>query len=159
MSKRKILWAPWRKNYITSGETSKECVFCMKASSDKDRENLVIHRGKEVFALLNLYPYNNGHVLIVPYKHTSDPMQISPEEYAELLSIMKKLIEIIKDKMNPEGFNMGMNIGKAGGAGIEDHIHMHLLPRWKGDTNFMSVTGGARVMSESLESVYEKLKF
>jgi len=159
MSKRKILWAPWRRKYITGEDSSRACIFCSKSSSDNDRDNLIIHRGKTAFALLNLYPYNNGHILIAPYRHTGDPTLITAEEYSEMLSIINRLIIKMRDKMNPEGFNMGMNIGRAAGAGIEDHIHMHLIPRWNGDTNFMPVTGEVKVISESLESVYEKLKF
>lgn len=158
MNKKNIIWAPWRKKYITGETEPEECIFCSKAASNKDRENYLILRGKTSFAMLNLYPYNNGHILIAPYRHTGDPLSLTPEESLEIFDILKIYIKIINEKMRPEGFNMGMNIGRSAGAGIEDHIHMHLLPRWTGDTNFMPAFGGAKVISESLDSVYDKLK-
>ncbi|MBN2407044.1 MAG: HIT domain-containing protein [Elusimicrobia bacterium] len=157
MKKKKILWAPWRVSYITDPD-GKGCIFCSKAKSRKDRENYILHRGKKAYALLNIYPYNNGHVMVAPYEHTGDLAELESGAFREMHEIVRELVKRLKKEMKPHGFNVGMNIGRTAGAGFYEHLHMHIVPRWNGDTNFMPVIGGQDVISEALESVYEKLK-
>ena len=151
------LWAPWRMDYI---RTPKEdgCIFCKKRQSTKDRENLLLFRGEESFVLMNLYPYSNGHLMISPYKHTSDTNDISEIGNQEIMFLANKSMNIIKKIMGADGFNMGANLGKAAGAGIEEHIHYHIVPRWIGDTNFMPVAGNTKVMVEGLQETWDSIK-
>lgn len=151
------LWAPWRMDYI---RTPKEdgCVFCKKHQSTKDRENLLLFRGEESFVLMNLYPYSNGHLMISPYKHTSNTNDISEIGNQEIMSLTNKSMEIIKNIMGADGFNIGANLGKAAGAGIEEHLHFHIVPRWIGDTNFMPVLGNTKVMVEGLQETWDSMK-
>ena len=151
------LWAPWRMDYI---RTPKEdgCVFCKKHQSTKDRENLLLFRGEESFVLMNLYPYSNGHLMISPYKHTSNTNDISEIGNQEIMSLTNKSMEIIKNIMGADGFNIGANLGKAAGAGIEEHLHFHIVPRWIGDTNFMPVVGNTKVMVEGLQETWDSMK-
>jgi ATP adenylyltransferase len=151
------LWAPWRMDYI---RTPKEdgCIFCKKHQSTKDRENLLLFRGEESFVLMNLYPYSNGHLMISPYKHTSDTNDISEIGNQEIMFLANKSMNIIKKIMGADGFNMGANLGKAAGAGIEEHIHYHIVPRWIGDTNFMPVAGNTKVMVEGLQETWDSIK-
>ncbi|MFC2061124.1 HIT domain-containing protein [Elusimicrobiota bacterium] len=154
---KEILWAPWRVKYITRCDDM-ECIFCEKPELSKDSENYILHRGEKAFALLNIYPYNNGHLMIAPYKHTGDISELSAEEWAEMMELVSIFTEKIKKEMQAQGFNIGMNVGRIAGAGFCDHLHMHVVPRWGGDTNFMPVIGDQKVISESLDSVYNKLK-
>ena len=151
------LWAPWRIDYI---RTPKEegCVFCKKSGSDKDRDNLLLFRGEEFFILMNLYPYTNGHIMISPYSHTSEMNDFSIEGNQELMTLTNQSMEILKESIGAEGFNFGANLGKAGGAGIEEHIHYHIVPRWAGDTNFMPVIGNSKVIVEGLWESWDNLK-
>ena len=151
------LWAPWRMDYI---RTPKEdgCVFCKKHQSTKDRENLLLFRGEESFVLMNLYPYSNGHLMISPYKHISNTNDISAIGNQEIMSLTNKSMEIIKNIMGADGFNIGANLGKAAGAGIEEHLHFHIVPRWIGDTNFMPVLGNTKVMVEGLQETWDSMK-
>ena len=151
------LWAPWRMDYI---RTPKEdgCVFCKKHQSTKDRENLLLFRGEESFVLMNLYPYSNGHLMISPYKHTSNTNDISSIGNQEIMFLTNKSMEIIKNIMGADGFNIGANLGKAAGAGIEEHLHFHIVPRWIGDTNFMPVLGNTKVMVEGLQETWDSMK-
>ena len=151
------LWAPWRMDYI---RTPKEdgCVFCKKHQSTKDRENLLLFRGEESFVLMNLYPYSNGHLMISPYKHTSNTNDISSIGNQEIMFLTNKSMEIIKNTMGADGFNIGANLGKAAGAGIEEHLHFHIVPRWIGDTNFMPVVGNTKVMVEGLQETWDSMK-
>ena len=151
------LWAPWRMDYI---RTPKEdgCVFCKKHQSTKDRENLLLFRGEESFVLMNLYPYSNGHLMISPYKHISNTNDISAIGNQEIMSLTNKSMEIIKNIMGADGFNIGANLGKAAGAGIEEHLHFHIVPRWIGDTNFMPVVGNTKVMVEGLQETWDSMK-
>ena len=151
------LWAPWRMDYI---RTPKEdgCVFCKKHQSTKDRENLLLFRGEESFVLMNLYPYSNGHLMISPYKHTSNTNDISEIGNQEIMSLTNKSMEIIKNIMGADGFNIGANLGKAAGAGIEEHLHFHIVPRWIGDTNFMPVVGNTKVIVEGLQETWDSMK-
>ncbi len=151
------LWATWRMPYITKVEAVKGCIFCDKPKEDKDRENLILHRGESCFTIMNLYPYNNGHIMIIPYRHVSDITLLSSAETGEMMDLLKFFVSVIKKVMNPEAFNSGINMGRPAGAGIADHLHMHLVPRWTGDTNFMPVLGDTRVISEHISDTYDKL--
>ena len=154
------LWSPWRSKYIASGVDSQKegCIFCdIAASPDADASNFVLHRGQHAFALLNLYPYITGHLMIVPYLHTSEFDSVPKEITDEMMDLAKRSQTALRDVYSPSGFNMGMNLGSAAGAGIADHIHIHLLPRWSGDTNFMTTVGDSRVIPEALDVTYSRL--
>ena len=151
------LWAPWRIDYIRTPK-EKGCIFCNKSHDKDDRENLVLYRGNESFVLMNLYPYSNGHLMISPYQHTSDTNDISSRGNEEIMWLGDRSMNILKDAMNAEGFNFGANLGKAGGAGIEEHLHYHIVPRWSGDTNFMPVVGNTKVLVEGLRESWDNLK-
>jgi len=152
-----ILWAPWRIGYVTAPE-AEGCIFCNKAASSEDEKNFILYRGEYAFALLNIYPYNNGHLMIAPYTHTGNLTDIEPGILHEMQDTVQRFVSKITDEMQPQGFNIGMNLGRTAGAGIEDHLHIHVVPRWNGDTNFMPVIGDQKVLSESLESAYSRLK-
>ncbi len=151
------LWATWRMAYITGEYKNTDCVFCNAPKNTKDEEVLILHRGCHCFIIMNLFPYNNGHVMVIPYRHTSDVTTLTDEESLEMMKFTRLIIKVMKNTLNPEGFNIGMNVGRSGGAGIADHLHMHIVPRWTGDTNFMPVVGETRVLSEHLEATYKKL--
>ncbi len=160
MSDKKVterLWTPWRMEYILDNSKPSGCVFCSKPKEDDDRANLVLHKGKRSFVIMNRYPYNNGHLLVTPYAHVGEMEDLSAEELCEMTMEMQRSIGILKKTMNPDGFNIGMNLGKAAGSGIDDHIHLHIVPRWNGDTNFMPVLSDVRVMPEHLDDTYMKL--
>ena len=157
----KHLWAPWRMEYIRRKKQSdkKGCVFCNKSKEKhNDKDNLVLFRGKESFVLMNLYPYNNGHLMVTPYKHVNSIQLLSQSCMNEIMKLSDRSMRIIKKTLKSEGFNFGANIGKAGGAGIEDHIHFHIVPRWIGDTNFMPVIGQTKVMVGGLTETYDELQ-
>lgn len=154
---RETLWAPWRIEYVLQ-EQSEECIFCSKASPDiDDREALVVSRGQHSFVIMNLYPYNNAHLMVSPYQHTADLSDIPDETHLEMVHFVEQWIQVLKASMNPEGYNIGANFGKVAGAGVEDHYHLHIVPRWSGDTNFMPVLGHTKVLVEGLEETWEKL--
>lgn len=153
------IFAPWRSEYILSSDKKEEgCIFCDFPKENKDEENLIIHRGKLCFVIMNRYPYNAGHLMVIPYRHLHDFTKLTREEVAELMQTAQKAVEVLTKVMSPHGFNLGMNIGKVAGAGIDRHLHLHIVPRWNGDTNFMPVVGDTRVVSEALESAYRRLK-
>jgi len=152
-----ILWAPWRIDYILSDKHN-GCLFCDKPKEDNDEDNLILLRKDTCLVMMNRYPYNNGHLLIAPYRHISSIEGLTVEEMTGLMVTIKECMELLRRVMNPEGFNIGMNIGKVAGAGIADHCHFHIVPRWNGDTNFMPVLADARVMPEHLRVTYKKLK-
>ena len=155
------LWSPWRARYIASGVDSygEGCVFCRMASeTEHDETNFILHRAQHGFIVLNLYPYITGHMLIVPYLHTSEFDSVPKEITDELMDLAKRAQTALREVYSPVGFNMGMNLGSAAGAGIADHIHIHLLPRWSGDTNFMTTVGDSRVLPEDLATSYSKLR-
>ena len=155
------LWSPWRSKYIASGVDSQaeSCVLCRIAGNpDEDESNYVLHRGQHAFVLLNLYPYITGHLMIVPYQHTSEFDSVEKEITDEMMDLAKRSQTALREVYSPSGFNMGMNLGSAAGAGIADHIHIHLLPRWTGDTNFMTTVGESRVIPEALAVTYQRLK-
>ncbi|HSC35935.1 MAG TPA: HIT domain-containing protein [Thermodesulfobacteriota bacterium] len=151
----KVLWAPWRLKYIT-GDKEEGCIFCKKPKEGNDKDNLILYTGETSFIIMNRYPYSNGHLMTVPYKHTNNFSDLTPNERLELMDLTAKCLDILQ-VIKPEGFNIGMNLGRTGGAGIDDHLHFHIVPRWSGDTNFMPVIGDIRVMPEYLEDTYETL--
>ncbi len=152
------VWAPWRMEYVGSGKTAGEqkCFLCVEPKDDN--ESLVIGRRGNAFAIMNRFPYTNGHIMIVPVKHTGRIEDLSDEESLDLMRLVRIMVPIYKEAFNVDGLNVGMNIGRAAGAGLEEHIHIHMVPRWFGDTNFMPVLGETRVISEHLLSSYETLK-
>jgi ATP adenylyltransferase len=153
------LWTPWRYQYVTGGETpsSGECVFCAAARGENDRESLVVHRAQRNFIILNRFPYTNGHVMVVPIEHVSTLTSLADETLVEMMRLARDAEKHLRELYRPDGLNVGLNIGRSAGAGIADHIHMHLLPRWIGDTNFMTVSGETRVLPETLDVTWEKL--
>lgn len=151
------IWAPWRTIYIGKDHGS-ACIFCEKLDSDNDMENYVIRRANKTFSLLNLYPYNNGHLLIAPQRHVGDICELDHEELFELFTETQSMTALLRTALNPEGFNIGINLGKVAGAGVPGHLHIHIVPRWGGDTNFMPVLGDVRVISEGLDLTFKKLK-
>ena len=156
MNKEK-LWAPWRISYITGEKKDEGCIFCTKPKQDNDKENLILYRGNYSFVIMNLFPYNNGHLMVVPYRHLSAFEDFTDDEMLEIMKNSAMMIKVLKAVMKPEGFNTGFNIGKCSGAGIDDHLHFHIVPRWTGDTNFMPVIGETKVISEHIEETYDKL--
>ena len=153
----KTMWAPWRVEYIRM-EKPKECILCLKHREQKDPEHYVLYRSKLNFAMLNLFPYNPGHIMVSPYRHVQNLEDLTDEELLDNLSLVKKCTKALKEAFHPEGFNAGMNLGKVAGAGVEGHVHMHIVPRWNGDTNFMPILADVKVISEGLGETYRKLK-
>jgi len=151
------LWAPWRMEYILQEKPS-GCIFCDKPKQDRDRENLSRHRGAGCFVIMNFYPYNNGHLMIVPYRHIADLAALTAAEQSEMMTLLGRCTTILTQQMRPHGFNIGMNLGRTAGAGIDDHLHFHIVPRWNGDTNFMPVTGHTKVLSQGLQESWDSLK-
>jgi ATP adenylyltransferase len=150
------LWTPWRMQYVTSGKPG-GCFLCEKAREAQDRENLIVYRGAKAFICLNLYPYNNGHIMVSPYEHAGSLELLDDATQAELMALVSLAIRLLRQTMQPGGFNIGINIGKAAGAGLDDHVHIHVVPRWEGDTNFMTTVGETRVLPELLERTLDKL--
>ena len=153
------LWAPWRETYISKLTTrQKTCVFCRIMAGKKDQQQLVFLRKPHAFALLNLYPYSNGHCLVVSNRHVGDISKLPDGEYIALMDLLKETKDLLQKVFKPQGFNVGINIGRVAGAGITGHVHVHIVTRWKGDHNFMPVTASTRVISQSLSVIYKKLK-
>jgi ATP adenylyltransferase len=153
------LWTPWRSVYMKEKKDKARCIFCDAAADPKaDEQTLVIFRGRWAFALLNRYPYTSGHLMIAPYAHISRLSEASEETSAEMMQLTRRAERILEQIYDPDGLNLGMNLGEAAGAGIEQHIHMHVLPRWKGDANFMTSVGSTRIIPEALEDTYAKLR-
>lgn len=153
----KHVWAPWRIEYIR-GSKPKGCILCQKPAEKKDAENYILYRGKLNYVMLNAYPYNPGHLMVVPYRHISSLEEMAEEERHEHFDIVSRCLAALREEFKPEGFNIGVNMGKSAGAGIDDHIHSHVLPRWNGDTNFITTVGDVRVVPEALADTYRKLK-
>ncbi len=151
------IWAPWRIQYIES-EKPDGCIFCEKPIQTKDSANYILYRGDKNFIILNSYPYNPGHLMVVPFRHVPSVEKLTDEERNEHFEVVGRVIRVLRQMLNPGGFNIGINEGKVAGAGIEDHFHTHVVPRWPGDTNFMSVLTDVRVLPEALSDTYEKLK-
>ena len=153
---RQTLWAPWRIEYI-AGPREEGCIFCNRLAATDDRKNLILARGSKSFAMMNKFPYNNGHLMVAPIRHTADFAGLTSDEVLEIFTFLKQFTEVFHRTMKPHGFNVGLNLGRTAGAGVEDHLHVHLVPRWDGDTNFMPVIGGVKVISEHVQSTYDKL--
>jgi ATP adenylyltransferase len=150
------LWAPWRLQYVAK-EKSPGCIFCEKPKADNDRADYIVHRGGTAFVILNAFPYNNGHIMVAPYEHIANLEELPADTIHEMMDLAQFATRVLKGSFNPDGINLGFNLGAAAGAGIADHLHMHLVPRWVGDTNFMPVIGDVRVIPESLAQTYDKL--
>jgi ATP adenylyltransferase len=153
-----IIFSPWRYEYVSAGAGGDDCVFCRIIASTQDQENLVIRRAEHNLVVLNRYPYTTGHLMIAPLRHLADPCEATPEELNEMTALSGEALRILRQVFNPEGFNLGMNIGRVAGAGVERHFHMHVVPRWGGDTSFVTLTGGARIIPQSLDDSYKLLK-
>lgn len=154
------LWAPWRLQYVVQKPPPKpgdDCFICRGLAESNDRDNLIVRRGKLTTVILNRFPYNNGHLLIAPIAHKAHPADLTPEEHLELMTVLSEMLRTLEGLMNPEGFNVGLNLGKVAGAGLPGHLHWHVVPRWNGDTNFMPVFGDTRVIVQSLDTLYELL--
>jgi len=152
------LWAPWRETYITKlAIRPKSCVFCGIWADNKDKQHLIFIRKPHAYAVLNLYPYSNGHCLVIPNRHVADINKLSQEEYIELMELLREAKDLLQKVLKPQGFNVGINLGRIAGAGIPGHVHVHIVPRWKADHNFMPVTAETKVISQSLAVIYKKL--
>lgn len=151
------LWAPWRMNYIKNFKKEKGCLFCRVFKSKADNKNLIILRSKYCFAMLNLYPYNNGHVMISPIKHVKSIESLNDKEASDLMATVKKIKVMLDLVLKPEGYNIGINIGRPAGAGFDKHLHIHIVPRWSGDSNFMPVLSGTKIISQSIKTLYKEL--
>jgi ATP adenylyltransferase len=154
----KQLWAPWRMAYIDEGSKEQGCIFCTKFRDDDLRAGLVLAHTRHTVVMLNKYPYNNGHLLLAPKRHENTLANLSSEEFVDLNEALRHSIEIVREAVHPAGINLGMNLGKCAGAGIEDHLHWHVVPRWEGDTNFMPVVAETRVMPQHLLDSYDRLQ-
>jgi len=154
------LWSPWRFKYMEEAAQGKQtaCFFCEAVKSTRDEETLVVYRGKKVFAILNRYPYTSGHLMIVPYAHVAELRLCDVGALKEMMELAQRVETAFRTTYKPDGMNLGMNLGKAAGAGVAGHLHLHVLPRWFGDTNFMTVTGETRVQPEELKTTYQKLR-
>jgi ATP adenylyltransferase len=153
------IWAPWRIRYIETAKAGVEgCFLCQKPKENKDEKNYILYRGEKNFVVLNSYPYNPGHLMVAPYRHVASPEELTKEERSEHFEMVSRGVEVLKQVFKPSGFNIGMNLGRPAGAGVADHIHTHIVPRWVGDSNFMPVVADVRVLPEALAETYDKLK-
>jgi ATP adenylyltransferase len=154
------IWAPWRLAYVKDAAkaSEQECIFCAKPAANDDAANLIIHRGERCFVILNLFPYTNGHLMIAPFAHLGSLPELDSPTAAEMMALAQRAITILEGEYSPHGFNVGFNQGQVAGAGVEHHIHMHVVPRWGGDTNFMPVLADTRVMAQTIEQTYAALK-
>jgi ATP adenylyltransferase len=155
------LWSPWRMQYIESAQATQDpegCIFCEKPAAGDDEGTYIVARAGRAYAILNAYPYNLGHLMIAPLRHVGDFVRLEPDESADCDALLKRSIEALREASGPDGFNVGMNLGRVAGAGIPGHVHWHVVPRWNGDTNFMSVVGETRVLPELLAETYARLK-
>jgi len=150
------LWTPWRYHYLTTPQSENECVFCVAGRSSDDRAHLVVHRAVHNFVVLNRYPYTSGHVMILPYSHSASLLELDGETVSEMMQVAQTVEKQLRTLYQPDGLNIGMNIGKSAGAGIAGHLHMHAVPRWTGDSNFMTVIGETRVLPEDLETTWRR---
>lgn len=151
------LWAPWRMAYIDSGDQAPGCIFCVKPAEERDEPNLILHRGDRVFVLMNLFPYNNGHLMIAPYRHVPSIEELDAATLTEMMTTAQLCLAALHASLHPQGFNMGINQGAVAGAGIADHVHFHIVPRWNGDTNFMPVLADVKVMPDYLQNTYRQI--
>jgi ATP adenylyltransferase len=160
--RRDIMWSPWRMAYITAGggagATTAGCVFCELPARGDDEAAYILYRGRRAYVIMNLYPYNNGHLMVIPYAHLDTLTALDEPTLTEMMVLAQRAQSAIQERMHPQGFNLGMNQGRAGGAGIAEHVHLHVVPRWAGDTNFMPVVGDVRVMPQHLDETYALLR-
>ena len=152
------LWTPWRYAYVSSTEKTSECVFCEAPKEMDDSKSRIVYRGEHCYIILNTYPYTPGHVMVVPYAHLDELRKLPTDAAQEMMTLSQRMEDVLRTLYRPDGINLGMNIGKAAGAGIAGHIHMHVLPRWVADANFVSVVGETRVLPETLDVTWEKIK-
>ncbi len=154
------IWAPWRLPYVKDASKDSEagCIFCTKPAENDDANNLIVHRGERCFVILNLFPYTNGHLMIAPYAHLAALPELDPETIAEMMALAQRAMVVLNQTYEPHGYNAGLNQGRVAGAGYEGHIHLHVVPRWAGDTNYMPVLADTRVMPQSLEDSYKALR-
>jgi ATP adenylyltransferase len=153
----KQIWSPWRIDYIRGAKPA-DCVFCAAPCAQSLEDTLVLFRGQYSYVMMNRYPYTNGHLMVIPYSHVAELTEVPPEVQIEMLQEINMAVQALREVMNPQGFNVGLNLGASAGAGIRDHLHFHVVPRWVGDTNFMAVIGETNVIVEALESSYLQLK-
>lgn len=156
----KQLWAPWRMSYIAGedADARRGCIFCLRDLAAEDQERLVVHRGTHAFVIMNRYPYSNGHLMVAPYRHTAELADLDEAEVLEMHRLLLLAKSALKRAMCPQGFNLGMNLGQVAGAGVADHLHLHLVPRWTGDTNFMPVLAEVRSIPQHLEESYRIIR-
>lgn len=152
------IWAPWRMKYIQEHQGYEECVFCVAARAKDDGENLIFYRGTEVFIILNRFPYTSGHIMCVPFAHKNQLQDLTKAARSEMMDLTSRAVEVLQAVYEPDGFNVGMNQGAMAGAGVAEHLHMHIVPRWGGDNNFMSTVGRTRVLPESLAETFKRVK-
>lgn len=152
------LWTPWRMKYIQERHNYDGCIFCLAAQDNHDEENFIFYRGEHVFMILNSFPYTSGHVMCVPYAHEGHLQDLTQATRAEMMDVVSKGVEVLQLVYQPDGFNIGINLGELAGAGIAEHLHTHIVPRWSGDTNFMSALANTRVLPETLPQAYERIK-
>jgi ATP adenylyltransferase len=152
------MWAPWRGNYILeANKPQKNCLFCEMGKKKESKQDLLLYFSEFSFVIMNKFPYNNGHIMVVPKKHADSPEKLSEQEYLDLSKVLKLSLNVIKNVYNPQGCNIGMNLGKVAGAGIDEHIHYHIVPRWNGDTNFLPVFTEVKVIPEHIETSYDRI--
>jgi len=152
------LWSPWRMEYIENNNKKAGCVFCNAQTVSDGGENLIAFRGEHSFVILNRYPYTSGHLMVIPFGHLPNLEELDAKTRAEMMELTSRCTTVLKNIYKPQGFNVGVNIGEAAGAGVAGHVHIHIVPRWKGDTNFMSTVGETRVLPEALEDTYQRVK-
>ena len=152
------IWAPWRLEYIEHADDGGGCIFCDKPAANDDATNHIVSRSKHAFVMLNAFPYSNGHLMVAPFQHTADLGALSDAEMLDLFSLVRDGVKWLTSIYEPQGFNVGINLGRSAGAGVDKHVHIHIVPRWTGDTNFMAVVGDTRVIPEALQKTYERLK-
>jgi ATP adenylyltransferase len=154
------IWAPWRLAYVTdaSKDIEEECIFCAKPEAEDDEANLIVHRSKGCFVMLNLFPYTNGHLMVAPFEHIARLQDLAPETLAEMMTMAQRAMSRLESVYEPHGYNVGFNQGRIAGAGVEHHIHMHVVPRWAGDNNFMPVIADTKVMPQTIEQSFEALR-
>jgi len=151
------LWAPWRIEYIKKAR-EEGCILCQKPAAENDEANYILFRGQKNFVIMNCYPYNAGHLMVAPYRHVADLDGLTDEELDEHYKLVRQSVRVLRQAFQPEGFNIGMNLGRVAGAGVDKHLHTHIVPRWGGDTNFMPVISGTKVVNEALGESYQKLR-
>ncbi len=154
----KVLWAPWRMEYILSNDKAEECILCPGTDRSRDAERLILHVGPKSLVIMNKYPYINGHLLVAPVRHIGGIEDLTDEEMLDTMNMVRRAVGILKEHMGPDGFNVGLNLGQVAGAGLEAHLHFHIVPRWNGDTNFMSVLGDVRVIPQHIRETYSQLR-